>query len=64
MSTLNNNALTFESAMHELEVIVQELESSSISLERSMQLYERGKSLYEYCLNVIKGMELKIETIS
>ncbi|KJV69213.1 exodeoxyribonuclease VII small subunit [Candidatus Neoehrlichia procyonis] len=64
MSISNDSNITFESAMHELEIIIQELENSSISLERSMQLYERGKSLYEYCSDIIKKMELKIETIS
>jgi len=55
--------LNFESALEELEKIVQKLESGEVELEQSITMYERGAALKAHCEGKLKAAKLKIEKI-
>lgn len=57
-------ALSFESALKELEDIVRQLESGDAPLERSIELYERGTKLKARCEALLKAAEAKVEKIT
>jgi exodeoxyribonuclease VII small subunit len=56
-------ALTFESALAELEKIVAELESGQAPLERSIEMYERGAALKAHCEKRLEAARLRVEKI-
>ena len=56
--------LPFETAMSELEKIVQTLESGKIGLEDSIQAYERGVALRQHCESKLKDAQLRVEKLS
>ena len=56
-------AMPFETAMAELEQIVQKLEAGSVTLEDSIAIYERGEALKARCETLLKGAEARIEKI-
>ena len=55
---------TFEDALRELEVILQEIESGSLGLEESLTKYERGNFLITHCRGVLNAAERQIEQVS
>ncbi|MEO1150850.1 MAG: exodeoxyribonuclease VII small subunit [Pseudomonadota bacterium] len=55
--------MTFETALAELEEIVQKLESGRAELEESIALYERGAALKAHCATKLQSAQEKIEKI-
>lgn len=53
----------FETAMQELENIVQQLERGELKLEESLQLFERGMALTQQCRGALDTAELKVKTL-
>ena len=53
----------FESALEELEKIVQRMESGDQSLEESLKDFERGVTLTKACQNMLKNAEQKVEKL-
>ncbi len=56
--------MPFETALAELESIVDRLEKGSVALEESIVLYERGESLKAHCDALLKNAEMRIEKIT
>ena len=56
-------SLSFETALEELEKIVDRLERGDVALEESIAIYERGEALRARCDTLLKAAELKIEKI-
>lgn len=54
----------FESAMQELEALVQTLERGELSLDESLKAYERGMRLTDECRSALETAELKIKTLT
>lgn len=54
----------FESAMKELDALVQTLERGELSLDASLKAYEQGMKLSEECRAALETAELKIKTLS
>lgn len=54
---------SFEAALHELETIVQSLESGGTTLEASLQAYERGMKLLDHCQDTLGQAEQKIRLL-
>ncbi|HHJ80536.1 MAG TPA: exodeoxyribonuclease VII small subunit [Candidatus Tenderia electrophaga] len=50
----------FETALVELETLVEDLEQGDISLEESLKLFERGVSLTRHCQTALKEAEQKV----
>ncbi|GAB4266354.1 MAG: hypothetical protein Kow0080_07600 [Candidatus Promineifilaceae bacterium] len=56
--------LTFETALIELQNIVNQLENGDLTLEKSLQLFERGQQLATYCTKQLDEATLKIEQLT
>ena len=56
-------AMSFETALAELEQIVGRLESGQAPLEDSIKLYERGAALKSHCEKKLKEASLRVEKI-
>ena len=56
-------ALSFETALQELERIVGRLEKGDVELEESISIYERGEALRAHCVALLQKAEAKVEKI-
>jgi exodeoxyribonuclease VII small subunit len=54
---------TFESALEELESVVEQLESGDLSLEDSLAAFEKGVGLVKYCNQKLSEVEKKVELL-
>jgi exodeoxyribonuclease VII small subunit len=57
-------SLSFESALAELEKIVDQLEKGAVGLEESILIYARGEALKTHCANLLTSAEQRIEKIT
>ncbi len=55
--------VSFESAMKDLDEIVDELESGSLSLDESLKKFEKGVELSRFCKQKLDESELKIKQL-
>ncbi len=55
--------LDFETAVSELEVIVERLESGDTSLEDAIDAYERGVRLKKHCEGKLRDAQLRVDKI-
>jgi exodeoxyribonuclease VII small subunit len=53
----------FETALKELEGIVEQLERGDLSLEKSLELFERGITLTRICQKRLDEAERKVEML-
>ncbi|HEV7614466.1 MAG TPA: exodeoxyribonuclease VII small subunit [Steroidobacteraceae bacterium] len=53
----------FESAMRDLEELVERLEQGDLSLEESLAAFERGVLLTRACQTALKEAEQKVEIL-
>ncbi len=60
MTKTASSPKSFESAITELERIVQEMESGAITLEDALERYQRGVGLLKYCQSTLQAAEQKI----
>tara|TARA_B100000963_G_scaffold359848_2_gene388454 strand:- start:965 stop:1177 length:213 start_codon:yes stop_codon:yes gene_type:complete len=63
MSKKEINDLTFEEALKDLEVIVEELNDDKLELEKAIQAYEKGVKLKNICEQKLKNAKERIEKI-
>ena len=64
MKNKNNNKLSFESSLKQLEEIVSQLESGNVDLEKSVELYKQGIELKNICEEKLKKVKLQIKKIN
>ena len=57
-------ALSFETALAELETIVERLERGDVALEASIEIYQRGSQLRAFCDEKLRDAQMRIEKIS
>ena len=57
-------AMSFETALGELEQIVRTLEQGSAPLDQSIELYQRGDRLKRHCEARLKDAQARIEKIA
>ena len=63
MSKKEIDDLTFEEALKNLEVIVEELNDDKLELEKAIQAYEKGVKLKNICEQKLKNAKERIEKI-
>ena len=66
MSTIkaeNAGKPDFETAMRDLEALVQRLEQGDLPLEESLAAFERGVALTRSCQTALKEAEQKVEIL-
>jgi exodeoxyribonuclease VII small subunit len=54
---------TFESALAELEKIVDSMEAGQLPLEESIAAYRRGAQLLQYCQNALKEASQQVKIL-
>ncbi len=54
---------SFESALQELEAIVQAMEAGNAPLEESLAAYERGIALLRQCQEALGAAEKKLQVL-
>ncbi|MDF2631634.1 MAG: xseB [Caproiciproducens sp.] len=59
-----NKKMTFEDAITQLNIIVNQLESGNESLENSLKLFEEGSALAALCYGKLQNAEQKIKQIT
>jgi exodeoxyribonuclease VII small subunit len=55
--------MTFETAMAELEDLVQKMESGSLALEQSVAAYRRGAELVVFCRDNLARIEQQVSVL-
>ena len=53
----------FESALKELESLVEKMEQEDIRLEDSLQYFERGIALTRHCQQALREAEQKVQIL-
>jgi exodeoxyribonuclease VII small subunit len=53
----------FESAIQELEKLVEEMEAGKLPLEESLAAYKRGVALSAYCQRTLDNAEMQIKVL-
>lgn len=61
---MDNNDLTYESAMQRLEDIGAKLENGTVPLEESITLYEESAKLAAYCKQVLQQAQQKVTELA
>ncbi len=56
--------LTYENASCELDDILEEMSSESVTLQQSLKLYARAAELIAFCTSSLQDAQLKIEEIN
>ena len=62
--TVKMENVTFETAIAELEKIVEEMEKGNLPLERALQLYEQGVQYTAVCKKELSKAQLKLEELT
>ena len=62
--TVKMENITFETAIAELEKIVEEMEKGNLPLERALQLYEQGVKYTAFCNKELSQAQLKLEELT
>lgn len=57
------DSMKFETALAELEQIVQTMESGRLELEASIEAYRRGAQLLKHCQQQLADAEQKIQVL-
>ena len=60
----SKTAPDFESALAELEKLVERMEQGELSLEQSLKDFERGVELTRFCQNSLKEAEQKVRILT
>jgi len=56
--------MNFETALNELEAVIEKMESGQLSLEESLQGFEDGVKLARLCQSSLKEAEQKVQILS
>jgi exodeoxyribonuclease VII small subunit len=62
--TKKNKTPDFEQALHELEALVEKLESGDQPLEEALKHFERGVALTRECQLALKAAQAKVEILT
>ena len=54
----------FETALKELETLVEQMENGDLSLDESLKAFERGIKLTRQCQQALQQAELKVQTLT
>ncbi len=55
--------LTYEAALTELEGILAKLEGEGLTLDETVTLYERGRALTRHCQQLLDKVELRVQQV-
>lgn len=61
MAGKDTGNMKFESALEDLELVVEQLETGTLSLEDSLTAFEKGVGLVKFCNQKLNEVEKKID---
>ena len=61
MAGKDSGNIKFESALEDLERVVEQLETGALSLEDSLSAFEKGVGLVKFCNQKLNEVEKKID---
>jgi len=61
MSNATASTIDFEKSLAELESLVKQMETGSLTLEESLQAFERGVKLTRQCQSALQQAELRVK---
>jgi len=61
--TKSEKDLTFETALAELESIVETMESGQLPLEKSLASYKRGAELLQFCQRQLQDAQQQVKVL-
>ncbi len=64
MPSSASNTQTFESALSDLEQLVETIEKGDVPLSKLVEKFEEGSKLLQYCQDKLGKAELKIEQLN
>jgi exodeoxyribonuclease VII small subunit len=59
----SEHELTFETALEELESIVETMESGQMPLEKSLSAYKRGAELLQFCQGQLQDVQQQVKVL-
>jgi exodeoxyribonuclease VII small subunit len=63
MAKKESTSRKFETAIEDLEQVVEQLESGELSLEDSLSAFEKGVGLVKFCNQKLNEVEKKVELL-
>jgi len=63
MTPKSAKAPTFETALAELETIVEQMEAGELTLEQSLAQYKRGAELLKFCQSQLADAQTQIKVL-
>jgi exodeoxyribonuclease VII small subunit len=60
---MNEENLSFEKALEELQNMADQIKSPGLNLEESIRCYEKGMEYYKACDRILKETQQKIQTV-
>jgi exodeoxyribonuclease VII small subunit len=63
MTSKSAKAPTFETALTELETIVEQMEAGELTLEQSLAQYKRGAELLKFCQTQLADAQTQIKVL-
>ena len=64
MAKKKTDKIDFESAIKELETLVEQMEQGDITLEQSLENFERGIELTRACQKALQEAEQKVQILT
>ncbi len=64
MATTKKQSVDLEKSMHELEQVVEQLESGDLSLDKSLKQFEKGIKLSRDCQAALTDAEQKVQVLT
>ena len=64
MSKADNDDISFEPALSELEALIERMESGELSLEESLASFEQGIALTRRCQQALEQAEQKVKILT
>jgi exodeoxyribonuclease VII small subunit len=61
--TKSKEKLSFETALVELEQIVEKMEDDETTLESSLSFYKRGVELLQFCQKELEGAQREVSVL-
>ena len=61
--TKSEKTLSFESALQELEALVEKMEDGELELEDALQSFERGIELLRSCQGTLQNADLRVKQL-
>ncbi|MEW6008318.1 MAG: exodeoxyribonuclease VII small subunit [Candidatus Omnitrophota bacterium] len=60
---MTTKKIDFEKALHQLQTIVEELETGELPLDEAIKKFKIGSALAKQCLEMLDSIKVKVEEV-